>query len=369
MTDKELKFPLYAKVVLILIGIFIIVAILYIAKNIIVPLIFAVIISIVLHPVVNFLVRHKINRIIAIVISLFLTFIVIGGFATLMLLQVNRFTDSWPALADKFTELLNQTVTWISGYFNISTKEITVWIAETKTEMISSSGTAVGNALISAGSTLALVFILPVYIFLILYYQPILLEFFHRLFGTDKRSEVSSIINQIKTLIQSYLVGLSIEVGIVATLFSVGLLILGIEYALFIGVIGALLNLIPYLGSIMGATLPMIIAIITKPSPWYALLVLALYIVVQFVDNNYIVPRVVASKVKISALASITAVLAFGMLWGIPGMFIAIPLTGIVKLIFDQIEPLKPWGFLLGDTMPQQINIDPILKKIKRIIK
>jgi predicted PurR-regulated permease PerM len=205
-----------------------------------------------------------------------------------------------------------------------------------------------------------------VYIFLILYYQPILLEFFHRLFGADNRSEVGAIIGQIKTLIQRYLIGLSIEVVIVATMFSVGLLVLGIEYAIILGIIGALLNLIPYLGAIMGAVLPMIVAVATKPSPWFALLVLALYIVVQFIDNNYIVPKVVASQVKISILVSLTAVLAFGMLWGIPGMFIAIPLTGILKLIFDNVENLKPWGFLLGDTMPKSsiINIKPIIEKI-----
>jgi len=74
---------------------------------------------------------------------------------------------------------------------------------------------------------------------------------------------------------------------------------------------------------------------------------------IQVIDNNYIVPKIVASKVKINALVSIVVVLAFGALWGIPGMFISIPLTAIVKLIFDHIEPLKPWGFLLGDTMPQ----------------
>jgi predicted PurR-regulated permease PerM len=159
---------------------------------------------------------------------------------------------------------------------------------------------------------------------------------------------------------------LSFEVVIVAALFSGGLMLLGIEYAIILGVIGALLNLIPYLGAIMGAVLPMIIAIITKPSPWSAVLVLALYIVVQFIDNNYIVPKIVASKVKISILASITAVFAFGMLWGIPGMFLAIPITGIVKHIFDNVENLKPWGFLLGDTMPSSsiINIKPIIEKI-----
>jgi predicted PurR-regulated permease PerM len=364
--NDKVNLPYYAKISLILIGLISFVAILYIAKSIILLLIFAVIIAVVLHPMVNFFVGFGVNRIISIVIVLMITFVVIGLFATLILSQISRFSESWPLLVEKFTEIINETIIWASQYFDISTKKIIAWIADIKADLINISGAAIGNTLINVGSTIALVLILPVYIFLILYYQPILLEFFHRLFGADNRAEVVIIISQIKILIQRYLVGLSIEVVIVATLFSVGLLILGIEYAIILGIIGALLNLIPYLGAIMGAVLPMLIAIATKPSPWAALLVLALYIVVQFIDNNYIVPKVVASQVKISILVSLTAVLAFGMVWGIPGMFIAIPLTGVMKLIFDHVENLKPWGFLLGDTMPKSsiINIKPIIEKI-----
>jgi predicted PurR-regulated permease PerM len=364
--NNKVRLPLYAKITLILIGLIAFIAILYIAKSIIIPLIFAVIIAIVLHPIVNFFVDKRVNRIIAIFFALLLSFIVIAGFAMLILSQASRLSDSWPALVDKFTELVHETTKWASGYFDVSTRKITAWIAESKGELIAKGSEKIGSTLMSVGSILAFIFILPVYIFLILYYHPILIEFFHKLFGVSNRTEVGAIISDIKTIIQRYLIGLSIEVVIVAALFSGGLMLLGIEYAIILGIIGAMLNLIPYLGAIMGAVLPMIIAIITKPSPWSAVLVLALYIVVQFIDNNYIVPKIVASKVKISILASITAVFAFGMLWGIPGMFLAIPLTGIVKHIFDHVDSLKPWGFLLGDTMPSSsiINIKPIINKL-----
>jgi len=186
---------------------------------------------------------------------------------------------------------------------------------------------------------------------MILFYKSHLIEFLHRLFGKSHREKVSEIIDQIKTLIQRYLIGLLFQVVIISLLYTTGLLILGIEYALILGIVGGLLNLIPYLGAILAASMPIIIAIVTKPSPWFALLVVALYIVIQFIDNNYVVPKIVASKVKINALASIIAVITFGLLWGIAGMLVAIPLIAIAKLIFDHIESLKPWGFLLGDTM------------------
>jgi predicted PurR-regulated permease PerM len=199
---------------------------------------------------------------------------------------------------------------------------------------------------------------------MILYYKSLLLEFLRSLFGSDNRGEASTIISQIKTVIQRYLSGLVIEAAIVAALNITALLILGIEYALLLGFLGALLNVIPYLGGIVAVALPMVVAFATKTSPWYPFYVLAAYYFIQLVDNNYIVPMIVASKVKLNALISIIVVLAFGALWGIPGMFISIPLTAIAKLIFDRIDSLKPWGLLLGDSMPGNAIFK--LKSIKR---
>jgi predicted PurR-regulated permease PerM len=148
----------------------------------------------------------------------------------------------------------------------------------------------------------------------------------------------------------------------ITTLFA-----LGIEYAILLGIIGALLNLIPYIGGLVAVALPMIVALATKTSAWYAIYVLVIYYIIQLIDNNYIVPYIVASKVKINALFSIIVVFVGNALWGIPGMFLSIPLLAIIKLIFDHVESLKPWGFVLGDTMPQILNIEPILKKLKSI--
>jgi len=125
-----------------------------------------------------------------------------------------------------------------------------------------------------------------------------------------------------------------------------------------------LLNVIPYIGGLVAVALPMMVALATKSNPWFALYILVIYYIIQLIDNNYIVPKIVASKVKINALFSIIVVIAGNALWGVPGMFLSIPLLAIVKLIFDHVEPLKPWGFLLGDTMPHILEIKPILKKL-----
>jgi predicted PurR-regulated permease PerM len=365
VSAEEYKLPFYARVTIFLVGLIALTAILYIARSIIVPIVFAILIATILHPVVNLFVRIRIKRIIAITITLLLAFLLIFGFVSLLINQANHFTDSWPVLVDKFTIMINQAIDNISGYLNVKPDKMHAWIAKTQGELLNSSTAAIGQTLVVLGNGLVIVFLLPVYIFLILFYQPLLLEFIFRFFGTENRERVGEIVTKVKIVIQNYLVGLVIEAIIVAVLDIAALMILGIEYALILGIIGALLNVIPYIGGLVAVALPMMVAIVTKSSPWYSLYIMAAYYFIQLVDNNYIVPYIVASKVKINALFSIIVVLAGNALWGVAGMFLSIPILAIVKLICDHIDSLKPWGFLLGDTIPPFMKINRIFKKVK----
>jgi len=365
VSDDELKLPFYAKVTIFLVGLIALLAIMYIAKSIIVPIFFAVIIAIVLHPVVNFFVRIKINRIVAILITLLLTFLVIAAFGAVLFSQASRFGESWPILVEKFTSLLNQNIADAAEYFDKDPQKIHDWITKTQGEIINTSTAAIGQTLVLLGNGLIVLLLIPFYIFMILFYQPILLEFIVRLSGSNYESHVRGMVTQIKTVIQRYLVGLVIEAGMMAIMNTAALLILGIEYAVILGILAALLNVIPYIGGIIAVALPMMVALVTKSTAWYAFYVLIAYYIIQLIDNNYIVPYIVASKVKINALFCVIVVLAGNALWGVPGMFLSMPILAIIKLICDHIEPLKPWGFLLGDTMPPILKIKTIFKKIK----
>jgi predicted PurR-regulated permease PerM len=366
MTDEKLKIPVYAKAAIFLIGIFAFFTILYILKGIVVPLVFATIIAIVLHPVVNFFVKIRVNRVFAITITLLLTFLVLAAFGGLVISQANRFSATWPYLVERITALLNEAITWASGSLDLKPQEIHAWILKTQGELVNTSTAALKQTLISVGTGVMVMLLLPFYIFMILFYHPILIEFVRRVFSNSDQSQVREIVTQIKNVIQRYLIGLIIEISIVATLEITALLILGVEYALLLGIIGALLNVIPYIGGVVAVALPMMVALATKSSPMYAVYILIIYYIIQLVDNHYIVPIIVASKVKINALFSVIVVLLGNALWGIPGMFLSIPLLAIVKLIFDHIEPLKPWGFLLGDTMPSILKIKRIFMKPKK---
>jgi len=145
------------------------------------------------------------------------------------------------------------------------------------------------------------------------------------------------------------MIGLIIEMGIVAAINSAGFFILGIRYAIFLGVLAAILNMIPYIGMLIASIICMLITLTSSTELTDIFGVLGILTVVQFIDNNIIMPRVVSSKVKINALITILGVLVGGALAGISGMFLSIPAIAILKVIFDRIDNMKPWGMLLGD--------------------
>ncbi len=367
--ESVFKLPFYAKASLFLVGMFAFIWMMYIASGIIVPLIFAFIIAVVLYPIVAWFEKKKVNRIIAIILTLIVAFIAIAGLGVLLYFQISRLSMSSTDLLEKFIGFYNEGMAWASGYFELKPEQMLNFIAKAKAELFKNSGDAIGQTLMNVGNALVILFVIPVYVFLILFYKPLLIDVIHQLFGVDQRKTVSEVINQTKTVIQKYLSGLIIEIVIVSVLNTAGLMVLGIEYALLLGIIGGLLNVIPYIGGLVAVALPMTIALITKDSQMYALYVLGIYYTIQLIDNNYIVPYIVASKVKVNALVSIVVIFAFGALWGVPGMFLSIPITAIFKVICDHIQSLKPVGFLLGDTMPAiaLFKISTILEGVEKL--
>jgi predicted PurR-regulated permease PerM len=153
-------------------------------------------------------------------------------------------------------------------------------------------------------------------------------------------------------IVKSYLFGLLIQIAYVTVLLGGALLLFGIKHALLIGVLFAVLNLIPYIGALIGNIVGVLLTLTSSQEVGPILTVLITIAVVQFLDNNILMPRIVGSKVRINALASIVAVIAGGTLAGISGMFLSLPLLAILKIIFDRSNHLKQWGILFGDERP-----------------
>lgn len=350
--DTIIKIPFYAKAALIFICIFAFLFTMHIGQDIIVPVVYATVIAILLNPLVNYLVRKRITKIISISIAVALAILMVLGIVYIVSTQATMVSETYPQLKVKFNSASAELIHWVSVKFKVRESKILAWINETQQKAV--SNLAIGEGLTEVGRMLMVGMLLPVYLFMILFYKTLLLDFTRKLFLSEHHIAVAEVLINSKKIIQSYLVGLFFEMIIVAVLNSLGLLLLGIDYAIIIGIAGAVLNVIPYVGGIVATAIPMIIAFVTKDSSVYAVLVFIVYIFIQFVDNNYIIPRIVAARVQINALISVIVVLIGGALWGISGMFLSIPLTAIIKVIFDHIESLKPWGFLLGNIVPTE---------------
>lgn len=344
------RLPFYVRMAFVGICLLIIVYTLSIGQDIIIPIVFGTMLSILLNPVVNFLTKKKIHRLTAIVTTVTVAFFLVGILCYVAIVQASHLSSSFPTMKDKFESGSNELVKWLSEKLHLETLTINQWIVEMKSDFL--KNLALKESIGRLGHALLSVFILPVYMVLILFYKPRLLGFIRRLFSYQDHSAVEEVLASIKRIIQSYLVGLFIEMFIVAILNSIGLMLMRMEYALLLALLGAFLNIIPYLGSIIAATVFMLIALLTK-EPIFMLYVLIMFLIVQFIDNNFLLPKVVASRVKINALVSIVVVIIGGTLWGIPGMFLAIPMTAILKVIFDHVDSLKSWGYLLGDSPPE----------------
>ncbi|MDO7852606.1 AI-2E family transporter [Hymenobacter convexus] len=354
---RELQFPLYVKAPLILLGLALAVFTIHIASEIIFPLFFAAIFAIMLHPVEQWLLRHRVPKLLAITLTVVLGVTALLGLLYFIYLEASQLSSQMPLFKKKFAETTAEVHQWLQARFGVSDQKLQGYLSEAGNR----ASALLGGTLSAVSGLLVVATLIPVYIFLLFLYQRRLVDFLTQVFsGHRQDTGVAEVLRESKATIQSYMVGLLIEASIVATLNTTGLLIIGVPYALLLGVLGALLNFIPYIGGLIAIALPMLMAFVTKPGYGHALAVLAVYMLIQFIDNHYLIPRIVASKIKVNALVAIVGVLVGNAIGGIAGMFLALPVIAILKIVFDRITPLKPWGMLLGDEeTPRGRRINP----------
>ena len=283
----------------------------------------------------------------ALVATLALIGLVLGLFFILGY-QLTNFGTEFPLLQQKFAIKSEVLFNWVESRTMLDRREQIQWFNEHLAGMASWGGQAALKLFSGTGTVLAVVVPIPFFVFLMLLLKDRFRVFFKRL-GITQEGAVLEMMVRISHLSRKYLRGVLTVALIFGTLCSIGFLAIGLKYALLLGFILAFLNVIPYVGAWIGSLLPMFVALVTKDSAWYAVAALGVCLVVQFLDNSFITPKVVGSSVSINPLASMLALIGFGTLWGISGMLLAIPLTGMLKVVCDSVPSLHPWGYLLGE--------------------
>ncbi len=349
MDFKTLQLPAYIKLTFILFNISVILTILYLGQGIIIPIVMSLLFAIILRPVVIFFnQKFKINHTISVFIVVILFVITIMSILFFITWQIADITDDWAKIKLNLSFHYHKIQIWISDSMHIPLSKQEKFIDQISTDLLKGNTELMGSTISSFTDVLLNTILLPIYTILILLYHNLFVTFLNKVILKKYASTLVEVLTQVKTLVQSYIVGLLIEMGIVGVLTTAGLMILGVQYAVFLGVITAILNLIPYIGIMLAASIAMLASSVNSTEITEILGVVVLNTIVQFIDNNILVPKVVGNKVRINELASMVGVIIGAAMWGLPGMFLSIPIIAIMKVIMDHIDALKPWGLLLG---------------------
>jgi putative heme transporter len=356
--------PFIAKFAFALIAVTILVYWLVVLQDILVPLFISIILSMSIFPVANWLENRGLGRVWAVTITLILFSVIAGVIIWLASTQIGSFGEMLPQLQTRFLDWGNKIQLWAENTFHIARKAQIAKLRQYGTGILSSGGIVFTTALSTTSNVLGNMLLIPIYMFFLLYYRDFFKMFFYKVFKGISRSKIDAVLTKIYAAVHSYLTGLVTVTLIVGTLNTIGLLALGIDYAVFFGFLAAALLIIPFIGILIGSILPIIVALITKDSPMSAVGVAGVFIFVQFLEGNFITPQIVGSKISINGLVAIIALLLGSALWGISGMALSLPTIAILKVIFDHVDALKPYGYLMGEP-----DHDRLLESKKRKMK
>ncbi len=321
----------------------------YVGGSIFIPLGFAIMLAMLLLPLVKWLVKKGIPDIVASMLAIFVAIVFVAAILYFLSAQIATFTEDLPTIKEKLHQHWTSFQQWIDQQFNISKQVQNEAVQEAKEKAQSAGPGSMGTVVAGLAGGLITMVLLPIYTFLILFYRNLIHRFLLEVFPSAERKKVEEVLEESNSIVRAYMIGLMIEMAIITVLNAVGFFIIGIQYAIFLAVLAAMLNLIPYIGMLIATVICMAVTLTTSDSFSAIIWTGVILIIVQFIDNNFIGPYIVGSKVRINALVSIVGVLVGGLLAGISGMFLSIPVMAIMKAVFDRVENLKPWGLLLGD--------------------
>ncbi|MFW0718369.1 AI-2E family transporter [Pedobacter sp. N23S346] len=362
------NFPLTVKRSIELLGLIALVTVMVVAKDIIMPMLMAFFISIMLLPVYRFLKRKKVPETLSIILPILLVAFFVALVVWFFSNQIGMLVQDFPQIKANVTQHINSLSDWVSKITHYDDKQQKAFIQDKSEDLMNMGTSLAGGAAVTLSGIFVFIGLLPIYIYLMLFYKDILLRFIFMWFQTDDHPKVKDAIYETESIIKSYLIGLLIQITYMTILLGGILMLIGIKHALLIGVIFAILNLIPYVGALIGNLIGVLLTLTSSQELWPVITVLGVIAFVQFLDNNILMPRIVGSKVKINALFAILGVFIGGSIAGVSGMFLALPIVAVLKIIFDRTDSFKQWGVLLGDERPAKSPMTfPAFRKKKPV--
>ncbi len=323
-------------------------------STILIPILMAFLNAVLLLPIVHFLnSKLRFPNVLSSSIAVLLFVSLIIGILIFLSYEISDIADDFAAIKKNINLFIVDIQHYIKENFHVSMWEQRKYIDDVTQDSFQKGKQTIGTTLMSVTDTILDLTLIPIYTFLILIYRTHFILFFAKLFKKEYHANLQDILTQIKSSVHSYIAGLIFEMIAVSALTSLGLYIIGVKYAILLGLITGILNLVPYVGILFAGVLTILASLTGTPELSLILGIIIVNIIVQIIDNNILVPIIINSKVQINAFVSIVGILIGSQIGGVAGMFLAIPLLAIVKIVFDRIESAAPWGYLMGDNMPK----------------
>ncbi|MFW6275409.1 MAG: AI-2E family transporter [bacterium] len=342
------------------------------AKNILVPLAFGFLLAYLLYPIVWRLERSGFPRILAILVVILITIAVMSAVTFYFSIHLSNIRIDLIGLKDKALTGSDSFKFMLEDKFGINLNTMEYYMEKTAAGIVEMIQSSSGKIFSTTATTVFQILILPVFTFFILFYRTKTAYFIFRLVGRQHRQQAIRILREVTHVATRYLGGIVVVVFILAVLNSTGLAIIGVPQAIVLGVGAALLNLIPYFGTLIGALVPIIYVLIAVENPLSMVVkVIFMFIIVQFLENNIITPNIVGGNVKLNPLTIIVGLLIGNLVWGVAGLLIIIPFLAIMKIVMRNIDSLEPFAYLISTKGAEKysIHFGHIFKKLWTKIK
>lgn len=329
--------------------------VLIVGKKFLYPLALAVLLSYLLYPAVSLLENKlKIPRLLAILLSIIIGLGLLFAFGEIFLIQIRVFIKDFPAIKEQALQNASYVQEFIASTFNFTVEEQQDWLKIQLANLLDSSNKFFSNIFKTMTGTIGRLVFIPIFAFFMLFYRDRAKLFILKI--SDKNKKFSEqLLEQISKVTIKYMTGVLTVVAILAVSHSIALSIIGVKYAIFLGIVAACISIIPYFGTLASTLVPLTFSLILTNNPYEPLWIIAYYLVANSVENNILTPTITGGNVNLNPLVTILGLILGAMIWGIPGMIIVIPVLGVIKIICDNVEGLEPYGFILGiDNKPKK---------------
>ncbi|MEA2042610.1 MAG: AI-2E family transporter, partial [Bacteroidota bacterium] len=323
--------------------------VLIIARQILYPIVLALLFSYFIYPLVSLL-ENKLRfpKSLAALTGL----IVFGGFmygvGNLIAAQVNVFVGDFPVLKEQALKNFDALQVFVYDNFGITAVDQNLWMKEKIAEIFESGGEILSGVLHKATGALEALIFIPIFSFFMLSYRHRGYNFVLKLVEKRDGDLTEKLLEQISKVTIKYVTGVLSVVAILAVSHSTALSIIGVKYAIILGIFAAVFSVIPYFGTLIGGLVPLLVSAATMGNPYILVAIMLYFWAIIFIDHNILTPMIVGGNVSLNPFITILGIIIASTIWGIPGMIVVVPVLAVVKIVCDNIEGLKPWGYLLG---------------------